>query len=281
MFWLLCLAACAAAELTFDDAELAQLADAVLQRAQQRPPQPPPPQANGARARIFSSRDMRFATHQFVDTFDAFFCDVLPRAIISSGIFAFFALLAFLGAYFIGRAGRVVRVPPNYLSLARYAWKLALLLLGAYVALETVGIDIVGVFFGLGIIGFAITTALNGTLANLGAGFAIRADADLLPGHEISIAGARGIVREQRLSTVVLDTTSPLIGTGGALSDAERAAVEQARAASSDAVIVPNSYFGSQLYTVHAYHANFTLHRTAAHLAVDNLYSDDGAFKRS
>lgn len=279
MFWLLCLAACAAAELTFDDAELAQLADAVIRRAQQHQ------QVGQAqpRAHIFNSRDLRFETHQFIDALDAFFCDVLPRALIASGIFGLFVLIAWTGAYFVARAGRSLGVPRNYVALARYTWKLAILAFGAWVALETVGIDIVAVFFGLGIVGFAITTSLNGTLGNLGAGFAIRADSDLLPGHEISVAGVRGIVREQRLTTVVLDTTSPLIGSGdGALTDAERVAIEARRAASTDAVIVPNTYFGSQLYTVHTYHSNFRSapRPSSAHLAVDNLYGDS-LYKRS
>lgn len=269
---LLCLAAAVRAELTFNDAELAQLADAVLQRTRAEQPQ----ERLAPRAHIFNSRDLRLETHQFIDTLDAFFCDVLPRALIALGIFALFAVLAWTGGYFLARAGRVLRAPANYVALARYTWKLSLLLVGAYVALETVGIDIVAVFFGLGIVGFAITTALNGTLGNLGAGFAIRADADLLPGHEISIAGVRGIVREQRLTTVVLDTTSALIGSGAAsLTDAERAAIEARRAASSDAVVVPNSYFGSQLYTVHTYHGEFaSLRPVGAHLAVHALYDD-------
>lgn len=255
----LLLAAWAGAQ-PFDAALVDALADAVVQRlsAAQQPAQPPNEQPQHRHARFASLHTtMHASLSQLAGAIERLLCESLPLAFIAATIFTIFLIGSLVVPYFLSRLLRLIRTPYHIIDASSFAIMIGGVLIGFYVALDAVGIDVGAIFLGIGLVGFAVTTALGGPLSQIGAGFGVRADPNLAPGHEISVAGLRGIVHSHNFLSVTIDTTSELVGSDQPLTDDERAAIEKRRAARYDSVVVPNTHFSSQGYTLHVYHAAF------------------------
>jgi small conductance mechanosensitive channel len=113
------------------------------------------------------------------------------------------ALAQMLGERLLGRS----RVGPGATELLLAVVRAALLTLGTVEALATIGLNLSGVFAGLGIIGLAVGFAAQDTLANLIAGFTILWDRPIAVGDWVQVAdGPPGRVRHLTLRTTRIET---------------------------------------------------------------------------
>ncbi len=112
-------------------------------------------------------------------------------------------LVQLVGQRVLGRS----RVGPGASELLLSVVRAALLTLGTVEALATIGLNLSGVFAGLGIIGLAVGFAAQDTLANLIAGFTILWDRPLAVGDWVQVGdGPPGRVRHLTLRTTRIET---------------------------------------------------------------------------
>jgi small conductance mechanosensitive channel len=124
----------------------------------------------------------------------------LAAALLVFLVFQATATLAqLLGQRILGRS----RVGPGASELLLSVVRTALLTLGTVEALSTIGLNLSGVFAGLGIIGLAVGFAAQDTLANLIAGFTILWDRPLAVGDWVQVGdGPPGRVRHLTLRSI-------------------------------------------------------------------------------
>jgi small conductance mechanosensitive channel len=122
-------------------------------------------------------------------------------------VFLIFQATAALAQLFGQRILRRSRVGPGASELLLAVVRTALLALGIVEALATIGLNLGGVFAGLGIIGLAVGFAAQDTLANLIAGFTILWDRPIAVGDWVQIGdGPPGRVRHLTLRTTRIET---------------------------------------------------------------------------
>ncbi len=122
-------------------------------------------------------------------------------------VFLIFQATAALAQLFGQRIFRRSRVGPAASELLLAVVRTALLALGTAEALATIGLNLSGVFAGLGIIGLAVGFAAQDTLANLIAGFTILWDRPIAVDDWVQVGdGPPGRVRHLTLRTTRIET---------------------------------------------------------------------------
>jgi small conductance mechanosensitive channel len=122
-------------------------------------------------------------------------------------IFLVFQLAATVAQLLGQRVFRRSRVGPGAAELLLAVVRTVLLTLGAVEALATIGLNLSGVFAGLGIIGLAVGFAAQDTLANVIAGFTILWDRPISVGDWVQVGdGPPGRVRHLTLRTTRIET---------------------------------------------------------------------------
>ncbi len=122
-------------------------------------------------------------------------------------IFLVFQLGATVAQLVGQRVFRRSRVGPGAAELLLAVVRTVLLTLGAVEALATIGLNLGGVFAGLGIIGLAVGFAAQDTLANVIAGFTILWDRPISVGDWVQVGdGPPGRVRHLTLRTTRIET---------------------------------------------------------------------------
>ena len=122
-------------------------------------------------------------------------------------VFLIFQGAAALAQLFGQRVLRQSRVGPGATELLLAVVRTSLLTLGTVEALATIGLNLSGVFAGLGIIGLAVGFAAQDTLANLIAGFTILWDRPIAVGDWVQVGdGPPGRVRHLTLRTTRIET---------------------------------------------------------------------------
>ena len=122
-------------------------------------------------------------------------------------IFLVFQLAATVAQLVGQRVFHRSRVGPGAAELLLAVVRTVLLTLGAVEALATIGLNLSGVFAGLGIIGLAVGFAAQDTLANVIAGFTILWDRPISVGDWVQVGdGPPGRVRHLTLRTTRIET---------------------------------------------------------------------------
>lgn len=122
-------------------------------------------------------------------------------------VFLLFQVTALVAQVLGQRILRRSRVGPGATELLLAVVRTALLTLGTVEALATIGLNLSGVFAGLGIIGLAVGFAAQDTLANVIAGFTILWDRPIAVGDWVQVGdGPPGRVRHLTLRTTRIET---------------------------------------------------------------------------
>ena len=130
-----------------------------------------------------------------------------PRLAAATLVFLVFLVGATVAQLLGQRFLRRSRIGTGAAELLLAVVRTVLLTLGTVEALATVGVNLGGVFAGLGIVGLAVGFAAQDTLANLIAGFTILWDRPLTVGDWVQVGdGPAGRVQHSTLRTTRIET---------------------------------------------------------------------------
>jgi small conductance mechanosensitive channel len=179
-----------------------------MQAAPQEPaPAPAPLSPRALRQRAEQeARSMGEVGRTFVDRL----IEKLPAIATGLFVFALFWLFAALAGRVLAKLFVRAHADPSLAQVALPLSRLAILGLGALVAIEQMGFNVGSLLAGVGIAGLAIGLAAQETLANLLAGFALLWDRPFRLGDSVTIAGTFGTVTEIGLRSTRLRTLEQL-----------------------------------------------------------------------
>lgn len=128
-----------------------------------------------------------------------------PKLGTSVAVFAGFWIGAVAAERVIRRLGDARSIDASLTRLLGRAAKVGLLVLGAVVALGTLGIDVTALVAGLGLTGFALGFALKDIISNVLAGILVIIYKPFQRGDRIAVAAFTGTVTEIDLRYTTLE----------------------------------------------------------------------------
>lgn len=135
----------------------------------------------------------------------------LPKLVAAVLIFLGFWLGGELLRRLIKRFGADRALAPDITNLIIQSAWIVLLILGAIIALGTLGIDMGAMIAGLGLTGFALGFALKDIISNLLSGFLILIYKPFGRTDTITVAGEKGVITEINLRYTVLKSPGKTI----------------------------------------------------------------------
>jgi len=130
------------------------------------------------------------------------------------GIVLLFILLTVLASAYVSKVLLLLGVASNYVVGAVFLVDGLILVAGVFLAMSVLGIEPGEIFIGLGLASVALVKIVGDPATEAFKGFFVKTDSAYDVGQEITILSGRyrGIVHSKRLTEMVLDISSPLIG---------------------------------------------------------------------
>lgn len=148
----------------------------------------------------------------------------LVRMLAALGIFALSLLLAVLACAYLTRVLLLLGVKFNYIIGAVMAVTAVLVVAGAWIALQELGVDPNELVIGLGLASIAAVKVVGTPFTEISNGFFVKINPSYDIGQEITFLSGRyrGIIHSKELTEIVIDLSSPLIASNPELAAVER-----------------------------------------------------------
>lgn len=142
--------------------------------------------------------------HQALRVLETVFTTGLLGLLLVLAIIGLSVVLAYILPFLANALLRRFGVARHWRVLVRFILSIAVVLIGFWIALAAIGIDLGQILLGFGFISIALSAGLGAAIANVVAGLTLQTSDDIAVGHYVRVGGYTGRVVETNISSVRL-----------------------------------------------------------------------------